>query len=368
MMDGDNEFYSFLDLMTGGNVNPIATMEEGAPSHVPVEGAVAENPVMVDAAMVKHKVGARKRVRTVTREKKSNFSAQEDLLTVRSWLQISCDPMTNTGQKKDKFWDRIVAQFNKNRGAASERSLRSLQSRWDIIKAEANKYSKYYYEAVRINPSGMTDSDKTSMAAANFAETEGYPFAFLHCWKILKDEPKFQDVLQPRPGGDDQRQEASNDVNLSHDQSSPTPTSVGKRPMGRDAAKAAARKKAASGSSLSIASDFVANREVLNLRIDQEQSKWREQHEEYRKEKKLEREELMSIEREKIEIERKKAAAKEILAAAEQRRAAAEERKAEVLIMTEEERILSIDLDKCNPTLRAFYSAKQKQILARIAA
>ena len=167
-MDDDREFTSFLDLIGSGSINPSinqsAIMEEAAPSNAPSQVGDAENPVQVDGtALMKRKVGARKRVRPGTsREKKSNFSTLEDVLVAKSWLKIACDQLINTGQKRDKFWDRIVAQYNSMRGAAPERTLCSLQSRWDIIKAESSKYSEYYFDAVRVNPSGMTDSDKVS--------------------------------------------------------------------------------------------------------------------------------------------------------------------------------------------------------------
>jgi len=34
------------------------------------------------------------------RSKGSNFSPKEDVNLVKSWLEISCDPITSTGQKK----------------------------------------------------------------------------------------------------------------------------------------------------------------------------------------------------------------------------------------------------------------------------
>jgi hypothetical protein len=33
---------------------------------------------------------------------------------------------------------------------------------------------------------------QVSLAASAFGEAEGYPFAFMHCWDIMKDEPKWQ--------------------------------------------------------------------------------------------------------------------------------------------------------------------------------
>jgi hypothetical protein len=33
-----------------------------------------------------------------------------------------------------------------------------------------------------------------TQAASDFARGEGYPFVFMHCWDIMKDEPKWQET------------------------------------------------------------------------------------------------------------------------------------------------------------------------------
>jgi hypothetical protein len=44
---------------------------------------------------------------TTTRIKQTNFSIYEDNLLCKSWLEISCDPITNIGQRKESFWFRV---------------------------------------------------------------------------------------------------------------------------------------------------------------------------------------------------------------------------------------------------------------------
>ena len=95
-----------------------------------------------------------------SRNKSSNFSPKEDVFLVKSWLEISTDSVINTGQKREGFWARITTRYNKKRGPYPTRSFRSLQSRWDIIKAESFKFSGYMENVIRDNPSGMSDADK----------------------------------------------------------------------------------------------------------------------------------------------------------------------------------------------------------------
>ncbi|CAO2190292.1 unnamed protein product [Urochloa humidicola] len=41
------------------------------------------------------------------KKKLSNFKPEEDIIVVKTWLEISCDPITSTGQKRDRLWERI---------------------------------------------------------------------------------------------------------------------------------------------------------------------------------------------------------------------------------------------------------------------
>src|SRR6266508_396754 len=97
---------------------------------------------------------------TGTRNKQTNFSAYEDNVLCKAWLEISCDPVTNTGQRKESFWSRVLQRYNSQRSNYPERSQKSLMSRWDYIKAEVSKFSGYMAEMLRRNPSSMNDSDK----------------------------------------------------------------------------------------------------------------------------------------------------------------------------------------------------------------
>jgi hypothetical protein len=103
---------------------------------------------------------ARKRV-CVQRENR-NFSPLEDMLFVKSYLEVGNDPMMNTSQKMERLWCRICKMYNKKRGAYSERSVRSAQSHWDVIKLNVGKFCGYYAKVMRGNHSGMTDTNKVT--------------------------------------------------------------------------------------------------------------------------------------------------------------------------------------------------------------
>ena len=55
-----------------------------------------------------------------------------------------------------------------------------------------NIYNKYYKEKKALNPSGWKEEDLVKAAADSFAETEGKPFKWDHCVKVLQKMPKFK--------------------------------------------------------------------------------------------------------------------------------------------------------------------------------
>jgi hypothetical protein len=93
-------------------------------------------------------------------KKLPNFSPREDVLLVKSYIEVSCDPVVGTSQNKEKLWTRIMNLYNQNSGNYPERSLRSAQSRWDLIKLHVGKFCGYLSVVHRGNHSGMNDADK----------------------------------------------------------------------------------------------------------------------------------------------------------------------------------------------------------------
>jgi hypothetical protein len=131
---------------------PVAVNDDGAEGNGTCEHSSGRTERVV-SRKAKGKAGASK-------PKGSNFCPDEDHIVVKSWFEISCDPITNTGQRREKFWDRVWRQYNSKRGRYVERSARSLQSRWESIKAEVMKFSSFYDEVLRSNHSGFSDADK----------------------------------------------------------------------------------------------------------------------------------------------------------------------------------------------------------------
>jgi hypothetical protein len=147
-----------------------------------------------------------------------------------------------------------------------ERSMKSLMIRWDSIKTQYSIFVGYMSVVLRQNPSGLTNADMvfvynylrhqcsliefannvflyTSLAATRFVAVEKKPFHFLHCWTILKDQPKWMDHHMghqnppPNPIGTQ-----SNTVDIDAEESVRS-SFTSKRPLGHDSSKEKAKKQ-----------------------------------------------------------------------------------------------------------------------------
>lgn len=192
---------------------------------------------------------------------------------------------------------------------------------------------------------------QTSLACANFADIEGHSFAYMHCWEILKDEPKWQDPAAP----EDDTEAAGEDTSLDSNRIN---AAAGKRPIGRDRAKAASKRSKSSDTSSSDYASRMQDLSLQKLNMLQEESARKGEHFQHLAaidEKRYE--ELRCHNLSVLEIEKEKVALMR-----EQHQAQALKQEKE-----EEERILSMNLDNCNPRQRIYYEALQEDIIAKIA-
>jgi len=189
---------------------------------------------------------------------------------------------------------------------------------------------------------------QTSLAASRFAAIEKKPFHFLHCWAILKDQPKWMDNHMGQ-----QHQQAnanpthSNTVDVDAEESVPT-SFTSKRPLGRDSSKEKA-KRTKSVDTSSSDSEFMTRMGDLSL----------ERLSVYKTAVTTEEKKLDSMnknERQKLLLEKKKLNLEKLRL---ERQKLKEDKEEEIMI-------LSMDLSKCNPLLRKYYEAKQQEILARV--
>ncbi|CAI8606909.1 unnamed protein product [Vicia faba] len=155
---------------------------------------------------VSTQVGTEKEERVVVKKKsREQFTRDEDILLIQSWLNVSKDPIVGVDQKAESFWLRIAANYNQYRGQSREKLGGQLKCRWH-----------------RIN--GLD---------------EGTTFNLEYVWRLLKDEPKW---MGESIGNSSKITKSSASGASSDNPNTPSSyefnsSSPMKRPMGQKAAK-----------------------------------------------------------------------------------------------------------------------------------
>ncbi|RLN27871.1 glutathione S-transferase T3-like [Panicum miliaceum] len=180
-------------------------------------------------------------------KRSSNYTQEEDIQLCMSWENISTDSIVGNEQPGKAYWKRIVEHFHANRTFHFNRSVNSLEHRWDTIKKECSKFQAFYEQVERRHPSGIPYKEHLLEAQTMYTnKPPNKAFQFIHCWLKVRNCPKFQSVdkshKRPSPSksstpSERGAEEQEGDGSGRSQTTDPTQTSQNKRPMGRKGAK-----------------------------------------------------------------------------------------------------------------------------------
>lgn len=133
-----------------------------------------------------------------------NFNAEELRQLCLSFLEIMQDSCKGNQQKKNTFWMRITADYNKNKSHdLAERPLKSLETKWGDIRKDVTKFMGCYEQVENAKHSGDNEEDTFRKACELFKQKstkkdadgkitkKGKDFAYEGCWNILKKNTRW---------------------------------------------------------------------------------------------------------------------------------------------------------------------------------
>ncbi|RLM66480.1 hypothetical protein C2845_PM16G06410 [Panicum miliaceum] len=131
-----------------------------------------------------------------------NFRDEEDRLLVSAWLNLGMDPIQGVDQPESTFCARIHDYYYANKSFESDHTQSSLMNRWSTIQHDVNMFCHCVTRIQDRNQSGCSVDDKIASACALYKEEDkkNRNFALMHCWRILKDKPKWMDRLMQTGG------------------------------------------------------------------------------------------------------------------------------------------------------------------------
>ncbi|XP_051228240.1 uncharacterized protein [Lolium perenne] len=128
----------------------------------------------------------------------ANYSEIEDAILVRAWSKVGMDACTGVDQGGKRYWQRIedlYHQLKPRTKSMADRSYRSLEGRWNIIKPACSRWSAAMDQVADNPPSGCVPEDYPKYAQARYKDMAGSKnkeFQFHHCFSILQHLPKWK--------------------------------------------------------------------------------------------------------------------------------------------------------------------------------
>ena len=152
-----------------------------SPTNVGSQGSHSIGQMPVMPPRTQRKVVAKK-------PKQENFKPEEDALLCQTWVEISSDPVVNTGQRKEGLWSRIVERYNQRRGDYPIRLNRALSSRWDNIGPVVSKFASYYAQVRRQCQSGLNEHDMVSSNHFKVMVAKCFQCAYIYLFYISEHQ------------------------------------------------------------------------------------------------------------------------------------------------------------------------------------
>ena len=115
------------------------------------------------------------------------------------WIQTTQDAGAGTSQTSEGFWSNFDSSYEEKRAEDQpQRTVRSLESRWAIIRGDVSKFTGCLASVKALNRSGTNVEDAIEQAKSLFSTTAKKKFTLMHCWRIPEDNEKFKQQPQNR--------------------------------------------------------------------------------------------------------------------------------------------------------------------------
>ncbi|GJS32711.1 glutathione S-transferase T3-like protein [Tanacetum coccineum] len=83
-------------------------------------------------------------------------------------------------------------------GQYEKRTYDMVIGKWKTVRLAVIRFCEVYNNIMRMGPeSGAGDEDYVQMAMIHYQIDTGIPFKLRHCWEVLKDHPKWQEIAIP---------------------------------------------------------------------------------------------------------------------------------------------------------------------------
>ncbi|KAF4399439.1 hypothetical protein G4B88_022522 [Cannabis sativa] len=136
-----------------------------------------------------------------TQKSKLKWSKEATTLLISAWLNTSKDNIVGNDQISRRFWDRIAKYFNTNCKGEERRSGKQCKDHWNKMNQKVVRFNSCYKQVQQAHHSDWSGEQIIENAHDMYkSENNNSNFLLMHCWRLLKDESKWNTVYQPQGG------------------------------------------------------------------------------------------------------------------------------------------------------------------------
>ncbi|GJU65432.1 glutathione S-transferase T3-like protein [Tanacetum coccineum] len=123
---------------------------------------------------------------------------QEEIALCKGWLAVSENSKQGNSRKSSGFWCEVLSYIESKTGHYGKRTYDMVIGKWKTVRPAVVRFCGVYNNIMRMGPeSGAGDEDYVQKAMIHYQIDTGIPFKLRHCWEILKDHPKWQEIAIP---------------------------------------------------------------------------------------------------------------------------------------------------------------------------
>ena len=136
--------------------------------------------------------------------KRRMWTEEEDIAACKAYVNVTCDPIAGAQQKGDDFWMRIQKKMYEL--YEEEAEVADVKDEWGYksveyrisktIGKQTQKFNQYFRATSKQDESGWTLEMHIAAACELYLETEGKPFKFRVCARILHQCSKLKPAIE----------------------------------------------------------------------------------------------------------------------------------------------------------------------------
>ncbi|GJQ95142.1 glutathione S-transferase T3-like protein [Tanacetum coccineum] len=137
-------------------------------------------------------------IQTDDAPRQTAWTTKEEITLAKGWHAIFENSQHGNARKKDGFWCEVLAYIESKIKQEGRWTYDMVVGKWKTVYPAVVRFCGVYGNVMRmVQESGAGDKDYVQRSMIYYQDETGVPFKFRHCWDVLKDSPKFQEIAFP---------------------------------------------------------------------------------------------------------------------------------------------------------------------------